>query len=50
MVRNIVGSLVEIGKKKQNPEWIEELIRQKDRNLAGPTAPAHALFLVHVDY
>lgn len=50
MVRNIVGTLVEIGKGKQEPGWIQQLIDQKDRNLAGPTAPAHALFLLKVDY
>ena len=50
MVRNIVGTLVEIGKNKQPAEWISDLILGQDRNLAGPTAPAHALFLVKVDY
>lgn len=50
MVRNIVGTLVEIGKGKQNPDWITELIQMGDRNLAGETAPAKGLFLVNVDY
>lgn len=50
MVRNIVGSLVEIGKRKRSPAWIGELIAGRNRTLAGPTAPAHALFLVHVRY
>ena len=50
MVRNIVGSLVEIGKGKQPPEWMTELIDQENRNLAGETAPARGLILVNVDY
>lgn len=50
MVRNIVGSLVEIGRGKQLPEWIAELISSKDRKNAGQTAPAKGLFLVNVDY
>ncbi|WP_417746022.1 tRNA pseudouridine(38-40) synthase TruA [Rosistilla oblonga] len=50
MVRNIVGSLVEVGRGKHPPTWIEELIAGRDRNQAGPTAPAHALFLLRVDY
>lgn len=50
MVRNIVGSLVEIGKGKKNPEWIPELIERRDRTLAGETAPPQGLFLVNVEY
>jgi tRNA pseudouridine38-40 synthase len=50
MVRNIVGSLVEIGKGKQTPDWVTELIQQKNRNLAGETAPAKGLILLNVDY
>lgn len=50
MVRNIVGSLVEVGRGKQTPNWIAELIRSKDRKRAGQTAPAKGLFLVSVDY
>ena len=50
MVRNIVGSLIEIGRGKRQPNWIQELIEQQDRNLAGDTAPAHGLFLVSVKY
>lgn len=50
MVRNIVGSLVEVGRGKQPPHWIAELIAGRDRNKAGQTAPAHSLFLLRVDY
>ncbi|HLC41399.1 MAG TPA: tRNA pseudouridine(38-40) synthase TruA [Methylomirabilota bacterium] len=50
MVRNIVGSVVEIGKGRRAPEWIGELLLNKDRTLAGPTAPAHGLVLLRVLY
>ena len=50
MVRNIVGSLVEVGKGRRPPEWIGELLLAKDRTLAGPTAPAHGLLLLRVVY
>lgn len=50
MVRNILGTLVEIGKGKYPPEEIKKLIKKKDRRFAGPTAPAQGLFLDHVVY
>ncbi len=50
MVRNIVGSLVEVGRGKRRPGWVAEVLAAKDRTLAGPTAPAHGLTLVEVTY
>ena len=50
MVRNIVGTLVEVGAGKRSAEDIEALLSAADRSLAGPTAPAHGLFLVEVRY
>ena len=50
MVRAIVGTLMEVGRGRQRPEWICELIASRDRAQAGRTAPAHGLFLVRVDY
>lgn len=50
MVRNIVGSLVEVGRGKRTPAWIADVIASRDRTLAGPTAPPHGLFLMRVDY
>lgn len=50
MVRTIVGSLVEIGLAKQPPEWLDGLIKSRDRTQAGPTAPAKGLCLIRVDY
>ena len=50
MVRNIVGTLVAVGQGRRQPEWVLQVLEQKDRTFAGPTAPAHGLFLVRVDY
>jgi tRNA pseudouridine38-40 synthase len=50
MVRNVVGSLVEVGRGARPPEWLADLLGGRDRRLAGPTAPAHGLVLVRVLY
>ncbi|SUB83130.1 tRNA pseudouridine synthase A [Pragia fontium] len=50
MVRNIVGSLLEIGCGNQSEEWMAELLAAKDRTLAAATAKAEGLYLVAVDY
>ncbi len=50
MVRNIVGSLLVVGRGEQPPEWIKWVLEQKDRTVAGATAKAGGLYLVDVDY
>ncbi len=50
MVRNIVGTLVEVGLGKITPEDFKAILLSKDRSRAGATAPAHGLFLVLVEY
>jgi tRNA pseudouridine38-40 synthase len=50
MVRNIVGTLVEVGKGKQSAAWPAEVLALRDRTKAGMTAPAQGLFLVGVEY
>lgn len=50
MVRNIVGTLLDIGSGEKPISWIAELMSKKDRALAGITAPPNGLFLVNVDY
>jgi tRNA pseudouridine38-40 synthase len=50
MVRNIVGTLVEIGKGKRTPEKINEILEAKDRAAAGPIAPAAGLCLMWIKY
>jgi tRNA pseudouridine38-40 synthase len=50
MVRNIVGTLTEIGQGRQPETWLAEVMAAKDRRRAGQTAPPQGLFLVRVDY
>jgi len=50
MVRNIVGTLVEVGRGKREPEEMKTIIESKNRNIAGATAPACGLFLKEVKY
>jgi tRNA pseudouridine38-40 synthase len=50
MVRNIVGSLVLVGEGKWEPIKIKEALEARNRRAAGPTAPAHGLYFVSVDY
>ncbi len=50
MVRNIVGTLVDIGLEKTTIEQLKEIIDAKDRTKAGPTAPAQGLYFVKTEY
>ncbi|ETR74049.1 MAG: tRNA pseudouridine synthase A [Candidatus Magnetoglobus multicellularis str. Araruama] len=50
MVRNIVGTLVEIGKKRMRFDAIPNILTSRNRHMAGPTAPPHGLFLMAVKY
>ena len=50
MVRNAVGTLVEVGLGKLKPEAIKSILAAKDRRRAGKTAPAQGLCLVQVSY
>lgn len=50
MVRNIVGTLTEIGRGRLQAEKVPEILSLCDRKLAGPTAPAHGLFLERIIY
>ncbi len=50
MVRIIVGSCIEIGRGRWPVHAIQEILASGDRRRAGPTAPAHGLFLIRVGY
>ena len=50
MVRNIVGSVVEVGRGAQPAGWLRDVLASRERARAGPTAPAHGLVLVRVRY
>ncbi len=50
MVRNIVGTLLEVGRGKLAPDDIDRLFEVRDRQQAGPTAPARGLHLIRVQY
>lgn len=50
MVRNIAGTLLEVGLGRRTAESMGALLEARSRDLAGPTAAAHALTLVRVDY
>jgi tRNA pseudouridine38-40 synthase len=50
MIRNIVGSLVYVGKGKHPPAWIAELVLARDRQRAAPTFSAEGLYLFKVRY
>jgi tRNA pseudouridine38-40 synthase len=50
MVRNLVGTFVDVGRGRTPAESIPEIIAARSRSAAGPTAPPQGLFLVEVDY
>ncbi|MFJ2986671.1 tRNA pseudouridine(38-40) synthase TruA [Collimonas sp. NPDC087041] len=50
MVRNIVGSLIYAGNASKPPEWIAELLQQRDRSRAAPTFMPDGLYLAQVAY
>lgn len=50
MVRIIAGTLVEVGMGRREPDRVRLAIETADRSLAGPTAPAHGLTLMKIEY
>ncbi|MBT5578191.1 MAG: tRNA pseudouridine(38-40) synthase TruA [Porticoccaceae bacterium] len=50
MVRNMVGSLLEVGFGRKQPSWIKQLLAAGDRNQSGATAAPNGLYLVNVQY
>jgi tRNA pseudouridine38-40 synthase len=50
MVRNLVGTLVYVGKGKHPPQWARELLDSKDRARAAPTFGPEGLYLERIEY
>jgi tRNA pseudouridine38-40 synthase len=50
MVRNIVGTILDVGKGRTTTDEFKEIFAAKDRSVAGVTAPAHGLFLKKIYY
>ena len=50
MVRNIVGTLVDVGRHRFSTDDFAEILDARDRTRAGRAAPPHGLYLVRVDY
>jgi tRNA pseudouridine38-40 synthase len=50
MVRNLVGSVVAVGRGVHDPAWLGQVLASRDRTRAAATAPAHGLTLVRVLY
>ena len=50
MVRNLVGTMLDVGRGYMRLEDIPAILAARDRALAGPTAPARGLFLHSVEY
>ena len=50
MVRNLAGSLIEVGNGNRNHSWVRDLLENRDRDLAGVTAPAAGLYYLGPKY
>lgn len=50
MVRIIAGTLISVGVGEFAPESLPEILQKKDRSAAGPTAPAHGLTMIGINY
>jgi len=50
MVRRIVGTLLEVGKRKISAAQVAQILQTRDKSLAGPSVPPYGLFLMSVRY
>ncbi len=50
MVRNLVGTMLDVARGYRPVEWIDEVLESKNRQMAGATAPPQGLFLCRVNY
>ena len=46
MVRNIAGSLIRVGTGEASPDWLRDVLKARDRNLAAPTAQPDGLYFM----
>ena len=49
-IRNITGTLVQVGRGKWHPDKVKDALEARDRAKAGPTAPPHGLYLNQIDF
>lgn len=50
MVRNLMGSLMEVGLQRQSAFWLKSVLESKNRSIAAKTYPAQGLSLWHIEY
>ena len=50
MVRNLVGTLLMIGREEESPDWMLSVLNSKDRKQAGPTAEPQGLYFIKAHY
>ena len=50
MIRNMAGTILEVGRGRRSPGEIQAILKVKDRRLAGMTAPSEGLTLIRVAY
>ena len=50
MVRNLMGTLLYVGLGRQQPDWVDVLLAERDRRLAAPTFAANGLYFARVEY
>jgi len=46
----MAGTLLEVGRGKQEPEWVKEILASKERVTPGPKLPAKGLTLIQIEY
>ena len=50
MIRNLVGCFLQIGQARQKPEWMAEVLKAKNRQIAAPTFMPDGLYLAKIAY
>jgi tRNA pseudouridine38-40 synthase len=50
MVRNIVGTLLKVGRGERDVDWVQDVLNSRDRRKAGPTAEPQGLYFIKAFY